>query len=89
MKKVTSGERRGSIALLCLMTAIAAFLIFNKGQQKTLPEPTADTIVLQNVISKDSTRTTKRRTTKKKGRKTHKKSNSPDGHSRDYLDEKT
>lgn len=89
MKKVTSGERRGSIALLCLMTAIAAFLIFNKGQQKTLPEPTADTIVLQNVISKDSTRTTKRRTTKKKGRKTPKKSNSPEGHSRDYLDEKT
>ena len=29
MKKVTSGERRGSIALLCLMIAIAAFLIFN------------------------------------------------------------
>lgn len=89
MKKVTSGERRGSITLLCLMTAIAAFLIFNKGQQKTLPEPTADTIVLQNVISKDSTRITKRRTTKKKGRKTPKKSNSPEGHSRDYLDEKT
>lgn len=89
MKKVTSGERRGSIALLCLMIAIAAFLIFNKGQQKTLPEPTADTIVLQNDINKDSTRTTKRRTTKKKGRKTPKKSNSSDGHSRDYLDEKT
>lgn len=89
MKKVTSGERRGSIALLCLMIAIAAFLIFNKGQQKTLPEPTADTIVLQNDINKDSTRTTKRRTTKKKCRKTPKKSNSSDGHSRDYLDEKT
>lgn len=89
MKKVTSGESRGSIALLCLMTAIAAFLIFNKGQQKTLPEPTADTIVLQNEISKDSTRSTKRRTTKKKGRKAPKKSNSPEGHSRDYLDEKT
>lgn len=89
MKKVTSGERRGSIALLCLMTAIAAFLIFNKGQQKTLPEPTADTILLQNDINKDSTRTTKRLTAKKKGRKTPKKSNSPEGHSRDYLDEKT
>ncbi len=89
MKKVTSGERRGSIALLCLMIAIAAFLIFNKGQQKTLPEPTADTIILLNDISKDSTRATKQRTTKKKGRKVQKKSNSPDGHSRDYLDEKT
>ncbi len=89
MKKVTSGERRGSIALLCLMTAIAAFLIFNKGQQKTLPEPAADTIVLLNDISKDSTRATKQRTPKKKGRKAPKKSNSPEGHSRDYLDEKT
>ncbi len=101
MKQFTPGERRGTIMLLAVMTVIAAFLIFNKGQHHSTPDAvTADTIVVStSKPTADSTkhsgaarnRKSQKQSGGKAGETSRKKATTqktvPQGKQRHHLDE--
>lgn len=99
MKRFTPGERRGSIMLLAVMTVIATFLIFNKGQHLSAPIQSAgcdDTTLLSspkqtsdstNNLNSASHPTHNSKSGKTSSAKKKIGNNAPAGKQRDYLDE--